>query len=442
MIDVMVIGAGSAGLVTAKQLAASGKSVALVENDTIGGTCVSYGCVPKKLWHRVSAFGGQMDAANDYGWSVSESSFDWEAMQQAIRGYVQKLNARHYQKCMDAGVTVIRGQASFVSPTTICINNTHYTAGHSVICVGSTAKKEPIPGADYCDTSYDFFSWPKQPQSVAIWGGGYIAVELASILQACGSRVHIICRQSQVLGGFDADLRAFIMDRYREKGIHIHTNSTIDRVDRIDEDTHRVVMGSQSIRVNRVIQAIGRRPNTDALLCESAGIMRDANGAIIVNDQYATSQPTVSALGDCIGGLQLTPVAIAQARDWFHRVWCKGNFPVDFSTVPTAVFSHPEIGTVGLTEDAAREQYADVSTKTLTFTPLTAVLSAQPEPVFIKLIMSGGDLQVRGLHIVADSASEIIQSLAVAIQKGITKADLDKTMALHPSIMEELVTIY
>ena len=443
MFDLIVIGAGSGGLAASKRAAAAGQTVALIENDSIGGTCVTYGCVPKKLWHAISQFKHQAMVANHHGWSFGSPSFDWVHVQPRLVDYVSSLNQRHEQKCIDLGIQIIRGTARMVSPTSIEVNGEIIEGKRILITVGSKAVRLPIPGAELCDTSYEFFSWDHLPSSVVIWGGGYIAVELASILNALGCKVDLIIRQPLVLRGFDSDLRQFLQGRYTQRGLTIHTDTTIESIQQSSNGLKVMCDNGNNLITDKIIQAVGRVPFTETLNCDAIGVKRTKTGAIIVNHDYQTSVRSISALGDCIDQVQLTPVAIAQAREWVDKVLLNKAFPVDYNMIPTAVFSHPEAGTVGFSEDEARERFDEISVRKLQFNPLTMALTdAHKEPVFMKLIMRGKQQHVIGLHVCCDGAAEIAQSLAVAMQKGITKADLDLTMALHPSVMEELVTLY
>ncbi len=443
MFDLIVIGAGSGGLAAAKRAAAAQKKVVLIENDSIGGTCVTYGCVPKKLWHAISQFRHQTTVAKHHGWIVDAPEFDWGHVAPRLTDYVRSLNQRHEQKCRDLGVQIIRGTARLASPTSIDVNGEIIEGKRILIAVGGKAVRLPIPGADLCDTSYEFFSWDHLPKSVVIWGGGYIAVELASILNALGANVDLVIRQTKVLRGFDEDLREFLQDRYTERGITIHRETTINAIEKTPIGLDVSCANGKTIRCEKVIQAVGRTPLTEPLNLTAMGVETTPNGAVVVNDMYQTSVPTISALGDCIDQIQLTPVAIAQAREWVDKILLDKSFPVDYKLIPTAVFSHPEAATIGKTEYEARKVSDKIVIKNLKFNPLTMALTdTHKEPVLMKLILEGDDEKVIGIHLCCEGAAEIIQSLAIAMQKGMTKADLDLTMALHPSIMEELVTLY
>ena len=443
MYDLIVIGAGSGGLAAAKRAAKAQKKVLLIENDTIGGTCVSYGCVPKKLWHQISHTHFDLEHAKSHGWSINTPTFNWGEVKSRLSDFIKSLNNRHKEKCLAAGIDIVNGTAQLTSPTQVTVNNKCYDGKHILIAVGSTAQKLPIPGTEYCDTSYEFFAWDNLPNQVVVWGGGYIAVELASILNALGSTVHLIIRQSSVLRGFDEDLREFLHSQYENRGITIHNETSIEKVVKHNDEFIVHCTNGVQLKANKVLQALGRVPNTTPLNCSKVGIDCDNNGAIIVDDNYQTSVKTISALGDCIDRVQLTPVAIAQAREWVDNVLLNKSFPVDYRLIPTAVFSHPEAATIGLTESDAKNSYDNIDVKKLVFNPLTMALNQHhKEPVFIKLVINADNNRILGIHLSTSAAAEIVQSLAIAMQKGITKDDLDLTMALHPSVMEELVTIY
>ena len=356
MVDLIVIGAGSGGLAAAKRAASYGKTVILCENDTIGGTCVSFGCVPKKLWHGVAHFKHTADIASEHGWEI-KSSFKWTDVQPKIKSFIQTLNDRHEQKCLDQSVTIIKGTASFVNSNTISINNKTYSANDFLIAVGSKAERLPFKGSELCDTSYEFFSWTTQPKTVAIIGGGYIAVELASILNALGTTVHIIIRKDTVLRGFDDDIRNKLHESYINRGIIIHNNQTIESIQKNNDQLEINLNDNNKLIVDKAIQAVGRTPNTGSLNCENASIKTTSNGAVICNKNYQTSIKNIHAIGDCLDHIQLTPVAIAQARQWVDHIYTKKDFPVNYYWIPTAIFSLPEAATIGLTEEQAKKEY-------------------------------------------------------------------------------------
>ncbi len=443
MYDLIVIGAGSGGLAAAKKAAKAGLSVCLIEEDRVGGTCVSYGCVPKKLWHAVSKTALTLATASDHGFETQSSPFDWPTVQQKISDVVVRLNNSHQSTCESLGITLIKGTASLASETSVLVNNQEHRGKRILLATGATAHTLPIPGAHFCDTSQSFFSWSTLPTNVVIWGGGYIAVELGGILNALGCKVHIIIRKEHVLTGFDSDFQTELHQRYLASGMVIHSETSISSIQSSGQQLQVECENGLVIDADRVIQALGRSPNTAELNCQAIGIECASNGRIVVNEDYQTSVPSIYAIGDCSNAVQLTPVAIAEGREWVSKVLLKQSFDVDYTVVPTAIFSHPEAATVGVTEADARHEYNNVSTKILRFNPLTSALNqAKKDAVWIKLIFQGEKERLIGVHMVCDNASEIIQCLAIAIQNGVCKQDLDTTMALHPSISEELVTIY
>ena len=272
MHDLIVIGAGSAGLAASKRAAQAGKKVLLIENDSIGGTCVSYGCVPKKLWHAIAIANQQLEIAKEHGWAINKTTFSWNKIQPKINAYVKNLNNRHKNKCEALGIEIIKGKAELHTQTSVLVNNQIYNAKHMLIAVGSKANQLKIPGSEYCDTSYEFFSWKKQPRSIVIWGGGYIAVELGSILNALGTRVEIIIRKPTILDGFEEDMRMFLQDQYTKRGVKFSCETAIESVEKIHNKLHVRLSNGKTIITEKVLQAVGRQPNTAQLNCEKVGV--------------------------------------------------------------------------------------------------------------------------------------------------------------------------
>ena len=443
MYDLIVIGGGSGGVAAAKKAASFGKHVLLCEADKMGGTCVSYGCVPKKLLHQIAHFDHSVKLAKDQGWIVDTIDFSWPDARKKFHDYVAYLNQRYLSTCVDLGIRVVNGVAKLVDATTIELNNTRYSAKKILIAVGSKAVKLDVLGSDLCDTSYEFFSWSSLPDSVVVVGGGYIAVEIASILNALGVQTEVVIRKDLILTGFDHELQTHLQSLLIKRGIHFHTGVTIKSFEKNSSLIKTTLSSGNVLESEKVLQAVGRRPNTANLGCVEVGVECTKNGAINVNSEYQTSVKSIYALGDCIDQIQLTPVAIAQARKWAHKHFSQTKFDAFFDYIPTAVFSLPEAAVIGLSQAEAEKKYDNVTTSLLKFNPLLSALSVDhKDQVFMKVVYQGLDKHVIGIHIVCEAASEIIQSLAVAVQKGITKTDLDNTMALHPSISEELVTIY
>ena len=443
MYDLIVIGGGSGGVAAAKKAASFGKKVLLCEADKMGGTCVSYGCVPKKLLHQIAHFDHSVKLAKAQGWSIEKLSFSWLDARKKFQDYVSYLNQRYLSTCVDLGITVINGFAKLVDSTTIELENKRYSAKKILIAVGSKAEKLDIAGTQLCDTSYEFFSWSSLPKSVVVVGGGYIAVEIASILNALGVKTDVVIRKDLILTGFDHELQTHLQSLLIKRGINFHTGVNIKSFEKNSSLIKITLSSGKILESEKVLQAVGRRPNTANLGCVDVGVECSENGAINVNSEYQTTVDSIYALGDCVDQVQLTPVAIAQARKWAHKHFSQTKFNAFFDYIPTAVFSLPEAAVIGLSQTQAEEKYDNVSMSLLKFNPLLSALSIDhKEQVFIKVVYQGVNQHVVGIHIVCEGASEIIQGLAVAVQKGITKTDLDNTMALHPSISEELVTIY
>jgi glutathione reductase (NADPH) len=443
MYDLIVIGGGSGGVAAAKKAAIFGKKVLLCEADKMGGTCVSYGCVPKKLLHQIAHFDHSVKLAKAQGWSIEKLSFSWLDARKKFQDYVSYLNQRYLSTCVDLGITVINGFAKLVDSTTIELENKRYSAKKILIAVGSKAEKLDIAGTQLCDTSYEFFSWSSLPKSVVVVGGGYIAVEIASILNALGVKTDVVIRKDLILTGFDHELQTHLQSLLIKRGINFHTGVNIKSFEKNSSLIKITLSSGKILESEKVLQAVGRRPNTANLGCVDVGVECSENGAINVNSEYQTTVDSIYALGDCVDQVQLTPVAIAQARKWAHKHFSQTKFNAFFDYIPTAVFSLPEAAVIGLSQTQAEEKYDNVSMSLLKFNPLLSALSIDhKEQVFIKVVYQGVNQHVVGIHIVCEGASEIIQGLAVAVQKGITKTDLDNTMALHPSISEELVTIY
>jgi len=444
--DLFVIGAGPGGL-AASRLAAKkyGVRVAIAESESLGGTCVNRGCVPKKLMVYAADFARQERLATSYGWSQGQKQLDWSTFQDKLYSHLKKINESYQQKLKDAGVTFIEGRAKFIDEHTLEVNERKITAKYILIAVGGKPFKPDIPGKDYGITSREIFQLEEIPEQLAIVGGGYIGVEFSSIFHALGSQVTLIETDEEILSGFDADICSKLHSELTHQGIRIITNTTAKAIEKTSFNLKIQLSGdcSETIVANTVLIATGRVANTKNLGLEKIGIELGKKGAIPVNEYSRTSQAHIFAVGDCTGRLPLTPVANAEAQAVIHTIF--GNSPqtIDYTNVPSAVFSHPEVATVGLTEAEAREKYGNaVHSLSHRFQPLLYSLVTEEEStsVMIKLVM-GENEKVLGLHIVGKNAADIIQSLAVAIRQGITKSDLQETIAIHPTIGEELLTL-
>jgi len=443
--DLIAIGGGSGGLSAAERAVTHGARCAVVEAGRIGGTCVNVGCVPKKVMWFAGSIAHTLRDAADYGFDVRTGGLDWGRLVAARERYIGNINTWYHGYLKDSGIDEIRGHARFLDSRTIEVEGERYSADHIVIAPGAVPRLPSIPGAELGITSDGFFALEAQPRKVAVVGAGYIAVELAGVLQALGSEVTLVIRREHVLDGFDALLRETLLEAMQDEGIQVVTNTTLTAVERTDDGLRlRCDHGTELAGFDSLIWAIGRDPATADLNLEAAGVETDANGYIPTDRFENTNVPGIYAVGDVTGRIALTPVAIAAARRLATRLF--GGRPelrLDYENVPTVVFSHPPVGTVGLTEAQALEQYGPQSVKCYqtSFTPMYAALTSHPSPTAMKLVTVGAQEKLVGVHIIGLGADEMLQGFAVALKMGATKADLDNTVALHPTSAEELVTM-
>lgn len=442
--DLLVIGGGSGGLATARRAADHGARAAVVEFDRLGGTCVNRGCVPKKVMWYAASLAYAMEDAPDYGFDLDLRGHDWKTLVEKRAAYIDRLNGIYAQNLERDGVTHIVGRARFVGSRTVEVDGTRYSAERVVIAVGGEPIVPHFPGAELGITSDGFFELQSLPERVAVVGAGYIAVELAGMLRALGAQVHLVLRGDTVLRPFDEDLQAALMDTMRADGIEIHAHMSADSLERVDGHiTYRAHDGSRIEGLEQVIWAIGRRPRTAELGLENVGVALD-HGYVVADDYQDTNIDGIHALGDVCGRAELTPVAIAAGRKLADRLY--GGRPdahLDYENIPTVIFSHPPIGTVGMAEAAARERYGDdaVRVHRARFTPMYHALTAHKTPAVVKLVCVGAEERIVGCHIFGHGADEMMQGFAVAVHMGARKADFDATVAIHPTSAEELVTL-
>ncbi|NJO42115.1 MAG: glutathione-disulfide reductase [Cyanobacteria bacterium CRU_2_1] len=443
--DLFVIGAGSGGLAASKRAANYGAKVAIAEEDLVGGTCVIRGCIPKKLMVYASQFSHLYDDAIGYGWDKVEPHFDWQKLITAIDREVRRLSMLHISLLEKAGVTLMQGRALLVDPHTVAVGNQQFTAEKILIAVGSEAVFPKISGAEYAVTSRQMFKLPEQPQHIAIIGGGYISTEFACIMNGLGSSVTQILRGDLILRGFDHDIRTHLQSSLIQHGIQYLTQTAIEKIEKTNEGLQLSLSGGKVPELtvdSAILFAIGRIPNLDGIGLENARVAVE-RGGVVVNEFSQTSQPNIFAVGDCTNRVMLTPVAITEGRAFAETEF--GNNPqmVSYKNIPTAVFSQPEVGTVGLTETEAKQQFGDENIKIYrsTFRPLFHNLTGAEERTLMKLLVDRQSDRVLGAHIVGKDAAEIIQSVAIALNLGATKRDFDATMAVHPSTAEEFVTM-
>jgi glutathione-disulfide reductase len=442
--DLIVIGGGSGGLAVAEKAAEYGRKVAIIETRRLGGTCVNNGCVPKKVMWYAASLAHAVDDASSFGIPAHRDRTDWMKLTAGRNDYINNINRYWNDYVEHSGIDRIDGYATFVDQHTVQVNGDNYCANHIVIATGGQPVVPPVPGAGLGITSDEFFQLQQQPGRVAIIGGGYIGVELSGMLNALGSQVTLVTMENNILELFDSMISTVLEKEMRRQGIAIHPNIQAAQLHRdADGITLTAVDGTVFSGFDTVIWAVGRRPNTRGLNLEAAGVEVLPNGVIPVDEYENTRVPGIYAIGDITGKTALTPVAIAAGRKLAERLF--NNRPdsrVDYDNIPSVVFSHPPAGTIGLTESAARQRFAgEVTVYNSDFIPMRYALSSDGVTTAMKLVCAGKEQKVVGIHIVGDNADEMLQGFAVAVKMGATKADLDNTIALHPTSAEELVTM-
>ena len=442
--DLFVIGAGSGGVRAARIAASHGARVAIAEEYRIGGTCVIRGCVPKKLLVYASRFKNEFDDAAGFGWSTVGARFDWQSLIAAKDDEIARLEAAYRATLAKFNVKVFAERATLSSPHEVRLTKTgrKISAKTILIATGGHPDVEPdLPGIEHAITSNEAFHLKELPRRVIIAGGGYIAVEFASIFNGLGADVTLICRRDKILRGFDEDLRDALTAAMTGRGIRLISDQVFKRIEKTQRGLAGHITSGEVIDADQIMFAIGRSPNTAGLGLEDVGVKLSGNGAVAVEGAWQTSVPSIYAVGDVTDRVNLTPVAIREGHAFADTVFGNNSWTVDYATIPTAVFATPELGTVGFSEHEARAQYGDVDIYKVSFRPMKAILAGRDEPTFMKLIVERASDRVIGVHILGPDAAEIVQMAAVAIRVGAKKKDFDQTMALHPSAAEELVTL-
>ena len=444
--DLISIGAGSGGLSAAERAAQYGKKCAIIEKDVVGGTCVNIGCVPKKVMWNAANLARAVDDARDYGFDASNNGLNWGKLVTQRENYIGGILDWYDSYLSDSNVDYIEGTARFVDPRTLEVDGEQYTADHIVVASGGYPTVPDIPGAELGITSNGFFELEEQPRHIAIVGSGYIAVELAGLMSSLGSQVTLLIRKGHVLGNMDAMLTDTLARTLQDDdNIVLLTTSEVDKVEQNDHGslTLHCCQDQQVNNVDTLVWAIGRSPNTADLNLEAAGVHVDERGYIPSDEFEQTNINGIYALGDVNGKAALTPVAIAAARRLSDRLF--NNMPdrkLDYTNIPTVVFSHPPIGTIGLTEHEAREQHGDaVKIYSSRFTSMSHAFTRHKVPTAMKLVCVGANEKIVGCHVIGPGADEMMQGFAVAIKMGATKKDFDNTVAIHPCSAEELVTM-
>ncbi len=439
--DFFVIGAGSGGVRSARMAAGFGAKVAIVEDHYLGGTCVNVGCVPKKLYTYASHFHYDFEDSRAYGWSVQAPEFDWATLRDNKKVEISRLNTIYQSILENAGVEILTGHARLLDSNTVEIDGTQYQADKILLATGGWPFVPEFPGSKYAITSNEIFDLEAFPESILIVGGGYIAVEFAGVFAGLGSQTSLSYRGDLPLNHFDRDLREKFNTELK-RHVEVLLNSEITEISE-DSAGKRVVSyadGSQKT-YDCVLYATGRKPRTENLGLENTRVALDARGFIEVDKNFQTSEPSIYALGDVIGGVSLTPVALAEGMNLARRLFDKQAYEVDYSNIATAVFSHPNLATVGLSEEAALAEHKQIDVYESDFKHLKHTISGRDERTYMKIIVEQGSDKVLGMHMMGSDAGEIIQGFAAAMKCGLTKQQLDSTIGIHPTAAEEFVTM-
>jgi glutathione reductase (NADPH) len=442
-VDLFVIGAGSGGVRAARIAAGYGAKTMIAEEFRIGGTCVIRGCVPKKLLVYASRFADDFADAAGYGWSVGETHFDWPTLVAAKEKEITRLSGIYRANLENAGVATVAERAEVAGPQSVRLGSGRLvSARHILIATGAAPTLAPaVPGLEHAISSNEIFDLRTFPNRLLVVGGGYIAVEFASLFARLGSMVTLLCRSPNILRGFDDDMRAGLRDELGHAGVTFGFERLPSRIEKRDGALHISVSNGDSFDVDQALIATGRAPNTKGLGLEAVGVALDSVGAIKVDAWSATNVPTIHAVGDVTNRINLTPVAIREGHAFADHVFGGKEVVADHEFVPSAVFATPEIGAVGLTEAEARTRYDVVDIYRSRFRPMKATLSGRREHTIMKLVVDGATDRILGAHILGHEAGEMIQLLGIAVKMKATKSDLDATMAVHPTAAEELVTM-
>jgi glutathione reductase (NADPH) len=442
MFDLLVIGGGSGGVRAARMAAQTGARVALIEGGALGGTCVNLGCIPKKLYSYAAHYAQAFEEARGFGWSMAEKPrFDWDQLKANRAREISRLNGVYLDLLNNAGVQLITGWARLLDGHTVEVSGVRYSAKNLLIATGGTPSVPDIAGREHVITSNEIFDLAPFPKRLLVVGGGYIACEFASIFNGLGAQVIQLYRGEQVLRGFDDDVRQFLAGEMRKAGVDLRLNADVAKVTHAADGLYVTLKDGQTLTVDTVLYATGRVPNVQGLALKEAGITQNEDGAIVVNALYQTSNPSVYALGDVTARIQLTPVALGEAMALVDHLFGKNQRQMEYDFIPTAVFTHPNIGTVGFSEADARKKFGKIRVYRSEFKALKHTLSGSVERTLMKLIVDDATDRVVGLHMVGADAGEVVQGFAVAMKAGATKAVFDSTIGIHPTAAEEFVTM-
>ncbi len=441
--DLFVIGAGSGGVRAARFAASFGAKVAVAESRYLGGTCVNVGCVPKKLMVYAANYQDEFKLSRSFGWDVEAKGFDWTTLIDNKNTEIERLNGIYEKLLVGSGVNLLNGHAKLVDAHTVDVDGKQYTAKHILVAVGGWPQVPDIPGREHVTDSNQVFFLKEQPKRVLVIGGGYIAVEFASVFHGLGSQTQLAYRGDLFLRGFDNDVREHLHQELLRKDMTLRFNCDVQSIDKKEDNSLLITFkDGQSTEVDCIFYATGRRPMLDNLGLENVNIELDKSGHIVVDELYQTSESSILAIGDVTGGMQLTPVALAEGMAVARRLFRQEDYkPVDYNLIPTAVFSLPNIATVGLSEEQARADGFAVQIFKSSFRPMKLSLSNEQERIFMKLIVDKVTDRVLGCHMVGPDAGELMQGIAVALKAGATKQMFDDTIGIHPTAAEEFVTM-
>ena len=443
--DLLVIGAGSGGVRAARMAAQRGARVIVVEAAQLGGTCVNVGCVPKKLYSFAAHFADDFRDAAGVGWEVGEPRFDWATLKRNRAAEILRLNGVYAQLLSSVGVQVINGWARLASSEAVEVTTATgkevFRARHILVATGGRPSVPTFPGCELVVTSDGMFDIEPFPKRLMVVGGGYIACEFASIFNGLGAKVTQLYRGEQVLRGFDDDVRAHVAAEMRKHGVQLHTQADVAAIEKTANDLDVTLVDGRRMQADAVLYATGRVPNVSGLGLDALGVTQGKDDAIVVDHHYTTIVPSIHAIGDVTARMQLTPVALAEAMTLVDHLFGDGQREMSYEFVPTAVFTHPNIGTVGYPEARARQHFGDITVYRSEFKALKNTLSRSSERTLMKLIVETATDRVVGLHMVGSDAGEIVQGFAVAMKAGATKAVFDATIGIHPTAAEEFVTM-
>lgn len=439
--DLFVIGAGSGGVRAARMAASMGARVAIAEDRYMGGTCVNVGCVPKKLYVYASEYAKDFKDAAGFGWEVSTPTFDWSTLRDNKKTEISRLNAIYTRLLETPGAQIIEGRAHIHDANIVEVDGKHYTTARILLATGTWPYVPSIPGSEYMLTSNEIFDLEVFPERLLIVGGGYIATEFAGIFNGLGAQVTQIYRGDLFMRGFDDEVRLFLANEVRKTGVDLRFNSNPASISVGNKGYEVTLDDGEVLEADAILCATGRRPNIGGLNLEDTAVTFTENGFIQVDKEFRTHEPSIFALGDLIGGPQLTPVALEEGMAFAKTQFNNEEVWVDYTNIPTAVFSQPNVGTVGMTEAQARSAYGEITLYRSEFKPMKHTLSGRDERTLMKLIVDSVSDRVVGLHMVGPDAGEICQGMAIAMRAGATKTDFDRTIGIHPTAAEEFVTM-